>query len=112
MMNSERNLPALNGIVADAFAERPTLSELSLLELSLACAVHTEFIVGLVDEGVLQPRGQDPHVWRFSGLHMQRTRVAWRLQRDLGVNLAGAALALQLLDEVKALEAQLRIRGR
>ena len=33
--------------------------------------------------------------------------VAWRLQRDLGVNLAGAALALQLLDEVQTLRAQI-----
>jgi chaperone modulatory protein CbpM len=33
--------------------------------------------------------------------------VAWRLQRDLGVNLPGAALALQLLDEVETLRAQL-----
>ena len=120
-MNKKRNLPALSGVVLDdsinsinainssAFM---ALSELSLVELSYACAVHADFIVELVDEGVLQPRGEDPHGWRFSGLHMQRTRVAWRLQCDLGVNPAGAALALQLLDEVSALEAQLRIRGR
>jgi len=37
--------------------------------------------------------------------------VALRLQRDLGLNLAGAALALELLDEVEALRAQLRVMG-
>jgi chaperone modulatory protein CbpM len=31
-----------------------------------------------------------------------------RLQSDLGVNLAGAALALQLLDEIESLRAQVR----
>ena len=33
------------------------------------------------------------------------------LQRDLGLNLAGAALALELLDEVEALRSQLRAMG-
>jgi len=33
--------------------------------------------------------------------------VASRLQRDLGVNLAGAALALQLLDEIETLRAHI-----
>jgi chaperone modulatory protein CbpM len=38
---------------------------------------------------------------------MHRATVSLRLQRDLGVNLAGVALALQLLDEVEALRARI-----
>jgi chaperone modulatory protein CbpM len=38
---------------------------------------------------------------------MRRATVSLRLQRDLGVNLAGVALALQLLDEVEALRARI-----
>lgn len=34
-----------------------------------------------------------------------------RLRRDLGLNLAGAAQALQLLDEVEALRERLRVLG-
>jgi len=101
-MNSERNLPQLSGIVLEE------LTELTLVELSRACAVHADLIVELVDEGVLLPAGREPHHWRFTGIHMRRASVALRLQRDLGVNLAGAALALQLLDEVDDLRAQLR----
>jgi chaperone modulatory protein CbpM len=37
--------------------------------------------------------------------------VASRLQRDLGVNLAGAALALELLQEIEALRARLKVLG-
>lgn len=103
-MNRDSNLPTVSGIVLDEH------TELTLIELSDACAVHADLIVELVDEGVLEPRGQALHGWRFTGIHMHRARVALRLQRDLGVNLAGAALALQLLDEINALEAQLRIR--
>jgi chaperone modulatory protein CbpM len=34
--------------------------------------------------------------------------MALRLQRDLGVNPAGAALALELLDELESLRVQLK----
>ena len=37
-----------------------------------------------------------------------RVQKAQRLQRDLGVNLPGTALALELLDRIDALEARLR----
>jgi chaperone modulatory protein CbpM len=85
-------------------------------ELCRACAIQSEMVVELVDEGVLTPDiappagapSAAPGDWRFTGLHIHRVRMAVRLQRDLGVNLAGAALALELLDEMDALKAQLR----
>lgn len=104
-MTSEKMLPQLVGIVLD---EQP---QLTLEELTRACAVHAELIMELVDEGVLEPIGREPRHWRFTGAHMRRARVAVHLQRDLGVNLAGAALVLQLLDEVEALRARLRAMG-
>ena len=98
-------LPQLAGTILDEQAP------LTLAELTRACAVHAELIIELVDEGVLAPIGREPHRWRFTGVHMRRARMALRLQRDLGVNFAGAALALQLLDEVEALRARLRAMG-
>ncbi len=83
-------------------------TELTLDDLCRACASEAALIIELVEEGVLAPAGRSPEHWRFTGLHMHRATVAVRLQRDLGVNLAGAALALQLMDEVEALRAQLR----
>lgn len=82
-------------------------TELTLDEVCRACAAQAELIVELVNEGVLEPSGPAPGDWRFTGLHLQQARVAVRLQRDLGVNLAGVALALQLLGEMDALRAQL-----
>lgn len=98
-------LPQLIGIVLEE------QSELTLAEVCRACAVHADFIFELVEEGVLAPVGREPQHWRFSGTHMRHARLALRLQRDLGVNLAGAALALQLLDEVENLQARLRAMG-
>lgn len=62
----------------------------------------------LVEEGLVAPTGTEPAEWRFTGVHMHRARVAVRLQKDLGVNLAGAALALQLLEELDTLRARLQ----
>jgi chaperone modulatory protein CbpM len=85
---------------------------LSLGELSRACMVHAEWIIELVDEGILEPIGGDTAHWRFSGPNLQRARTVMRLQRDLGVNLAGAALVLDLMDEIDRLRAHLRALDR
>ncbi len=82
------------------------LTELTLVDLCRACAAEAALIIELVDEGVLLPAGAAPEYWRFTGLHLHRAKVAVRLQRDLGVNLAGAALALQLMDEMAVLRQQ------
>ena len=81
--------------------------ELTLDDLCRACAAQSELIKDLVHEGVLAPSGPAPEVWRFTGAHLHRATVAVRLQRDLGVNPAGAALALELMDELHSLRRQL-----
>ena len=55
--------------------------------------------------------GRDPEHWRFRGASVRRVRCALRLERDLGVNFAGAALALELLEELEALRARLERLG-
>ncbi len=77
--------------------------ELNLRELCTVCGVHAEVIIEMVSEGIAVPRGSAPLEWRFSGPMVQRVQTAIRLQRDLGVNLAGAALALDLLEELQEL---------
>ena len=102
-MNSEEMQFQLSGIILEE------QTELTLADISRACAVHAEYIIELVDEGVLAPAGREPLLWRFTGGHTHRVTVALRLQRDLGVNLAGVALALQLLDEIEALRARISV---
>ena len=84
------------------------ITELTLDDLCRACAAHVDIIIELVSEGVIDgayaESGQPPEHWRFTGLHLHRAKVALRLHRDLGVNFAGAALALQLMDELQALK--------
>lgn len=81
----------------------------SLRELTGMCGVNAEVVVEMVSEGIAEPDGGDPHQWRFAGASIQRIQTALRLQRDLKVNLAGAALALELLEELSELR---RLRER
>ena len=82
--------------------------EVSTAELCRACSIHADWLIELVNEGILEPRGRNVTDWRFSGVEILRVHTVIRLQQDLQVNLAGAALALDLLDEIDSLRARLR----
>ena len=86
--------------------------ELSLLELCTACGLHAERLIEMVQEGVLEPHGLAPSDWRFDSLALQRARITLRLQRDLDINLAGAALVLDLLEELQSLRRRTRLLER
>ncbi|HEX5420566.1 MAG TPA: chaperone modulator CbpM [Gammaproteobacteria bacterium] len=83
-------------------------SELTLGELCRACEVSAERVLALVEEGVIDPEGPEVSRWRFRAISIRRVRWAVSLQRDLGVNSAGAALAVDLLEELEALRERLR----
>jgi len=82
--------------------------ELTLAELCRACQVPAEQVFELVEEGLVEPLGREPDRWRFHGVSLRRVHRALRLERDLGVNLAGAALAVELLDELEAMRERLK----
>lgn len=80
---------------------------LTLRQLCDACAVRAEYIIELVDEGFIEPSGMERSHWCFNGITIRRVQRAKRLQHDLGINLAGVALAIELIDEIDNLRAQL-----
>ena len=103
-MNSHDLIPVHTGAVIEE-------DSLTLGQLCKACGVHADWIVSLVEESIIEPQGEAIHVWRFSGTSLVRVRSALRLQHDLGLNLAGIALALDLIEELDFLRAQLKISG-
>lgn len=78
--------------------------DLTLMELCRFCRVGPEFILELVNEGILNPSGRSTSSWRFPFSSVESVRKVVRFQRDLEVNLAGAALAIHLLDKIEELE--------
>ncbi|EAU55717.1 chaperone modulator CbpM [Mariprofundus ferrooxydans] len=100
------NLTVLTGIIVeenDCF---------TLAELSRACDMPAEWILALVEEGVIEPVGSEDGHWQFSGRCLRRVRIIQRLESDLGLNLAGAALALELLEEVESLRNRIAVLER
>jgi chaperone modulatory protein CbpM len=81
--------------------------ELTLEQLCRRCGMEAEKITALVEHGLIEPVGGAKTEWHFSSVSIMRVKKACRLQRDLGVNTAGAALALELLDEIEALRNRL-----
>src|SRR5262245_30507394 len=77
--------------------------EFSLTEVCTACRVSEELVVEIVAEGIVEPSGSERAQWRFTGVALTRVQRTLRLQRDFGINLAGAALALDLLEELERL---------
>jgi chaperone modulatory protein CbpM len=90
--------------------------EVSVADLCRMFAVEEQHIVELVEEGVLGTRSTlsvieiDKTEWRFHGAEVRRARIALRLERDLGINVAGVALVLELLEELEQLRRERRVR--
>ena len=97
-------------MVATGQSKQPDIEySLSLVEISRCCGVETEAILVLTAEGVLSPQGSNPGEWRFGSADLNRALSALRLERDLGINPAGAALAIDLLDEMQHLRERVRM---
>ena len=95
----------LPGIIFDETAV------LSLEDLSRMCSVDASHIREFVEEGVLtviRVRSE----WHFTGDALRRARLAVRLQRDLELNMAGVALAVELIEEIERLRRQIKSVGR
>lgn len=82
-------------------------SRVTLRELCQACALTAEQVTALMDEGVIEAQ-QTAGTLYFSGVCVRKVHRIVRLEKDLGVNHAGAALALELLEEIEQLRARIR----
>jgi chaperone modulatory protein CbpM len=83
-------------------------SRLTLRQLCDTCAVRADYIIQLVDEGLIEPIGMEKSHWCFSAISVKRVKKAKRLQRDLGINIAGVALAVELIEEIEYLRSRLK----
>ena len=57
----------------------------------------------MVSWGVAEPTGSKPEKWIFSHEDYERIGRASRFNRELEINIPGAALALQLLEDIQNL---------
>jgi chaperone modulatory protein CbpM len=77
-------------------------------EICVRLSVEQQWIVELVEVGALDPRGgSEPAAWLFPRRELPRVLAMSRLVSDLGVNLPGAAIIMELVEERRRLLARL-----
>ena len=81
---------------------------LSVTQVCRASQIDFDVVIELAELGLVTPRGSEPEAWQVSARELVRLRTAARLMRDLGVNVTGAALAVELLEARRELEGRLR----
>jgi chaperone modulatory protein CbpM len=84
-------------------------SSYTLHEICDICQSSVDRIRELIDYGVINPIAESSTEWRFTIRSVAQARRAFRLERDLELNLAGIALALELIDENEQLRHELQV---
>ncbi len=87
------------------------VTTLTLIELCRISGSTRDWVIELVDEGILDPVGGGQSAWRFESASITIIARVRRLQSDLRINIPGAALVLALADENARLKRQLTQMG-
>ncbi|HET9330574.1 MAG TPA: chaperone modulator CbpM [Steroidobacteraceae bacterium] len=77
-------------------------------EICQRCRIDLEAMLELAALGLVAPREAGPGEWQVPATALPRLRVVGRLMHDLGVNVSGAALAVELLEAQRQLESRIR----
>ena len=91
-----REVSILRGVILD----KETTFTLS--EFCQVCGARQSLIVEMVEEGIIEAEETNDD-WFFGGDAVVRAHRALRLMRDLDLNLPGAALAVDLLEQLDRL---------
>ena len=65
--------------------------------------LNPDIINEMVAWGIAEPSGNKPEKWLFSHEDFERIGRASRFKDELEINIPGAALALQLIEDIKNL---------
>jgi hypothetical protein len=77
---------------------------LTLDDLAHATRLHPDLVESFVDFGLLEPVGRDGPLLLFDMAAVPRVRAIQRLRHDLGVNLPGVAVILDLIERLRVLQ--------
>jgi len=83
--------------------------ELDMKEFCQVVDTPAAYVIEIVEHGILEPQGRKPDEWLFDERALTIARRAVKLQRDLGLEWQGVALALELLDELEHVRAENRM---
>ena len=82
--------------------------EFTLDDLCQNTGLSVDKITTYVEEGIIATHERHGTQWRYSRQSLIEIHRAARLERDLGLNVAGIALVLDLSSQIKELKNQLK----
>jgi chaperone modulatory protein CbpM len=83
--------------------------ELTLDELCSACGITPHFIHELIEFGALDCEDVALEIYRFQPEQLRRVRTIVHLHHDLEINIPGAALAVELMEEMERMRAKIEM---
>jgi chaperone modulatory protein CbpM len=87
-------------------------TSITFKEVCLKYNISNELLIEMIEHGLLSPQSARIEHTQLNLKDLHRIESAFRLHKDLGVNLQGVALALDLLEEVEELRKELDILRR
>jgi chaperone modulatory protein CbpM len=82
--------------------------KLTLQDICESCGLSESTVRTYIEESVIEVQGDDVTLWRFSEVSVVQIQKVHRLERDLRLNPAGAALTLELMSQIEDLKNQLK----
>lgn len=96
-------------IVAGVILDENTT--ISFVEICQKCNVSEEMLLDMLEHGLFQSTMNAKNI-SVDHRTLSRIQSACRLQQDLGINLPGVVLVMELLDELEQVRERLRILQR
>lgn len=78
-------------------------TSLGINEVCESTQVSSKLIIKIVEYGIIAQSDPEPGSWTFNSETIPTIHKALRLRRDLKLNWAGVALAIDLIDEIETL---------
>lgn len=88
------------------------IDETTTISFSEACTryhISEELLLEMIEEGLFPIQAKAKEELTLDQQALRRIESAFRLHKDLNINLPGVALALDLLDKIDAMEHELDI---
>jgi DNA-binding transcriptional MerR regulator len=79
-------------------------NEVTLDKLAALAGMHPALVERFVEYGLIQPAATRGTLFLFDSSKSNRLRSIMRLRNDLGINLQGVAVVLDLVDRLHDLE--------
>lgn len=96
-----------NDIISAIHDDNEELTFSTLADVCRRTRLEEHFIIECVEHGIAHVSGDASGSWRFSVIAILRLQKAWRLHRDLELQVSSLPLVLDLLEERDQLRQQL-----